>query len=103
MFVFINRKFNSRIRPTINKQLISLRLSVPRFVSEGYLGIEWIDHKARLESLQSSIVTRNDLGGLRDKRLMLVHGMRDAKVSLENTVALSEKLILQNIMFQQKV
>ena len=96
--MFINRKFNSRIRPTINKQL-----SVPRFVSEGYLGIEWSDHKARLESLQSSIVTRNDLGGLRDKRLMLVHGMRDAKVSLENTVALSEKLILQNIMFQQKV
>ena len=80
-----------------------MRLSVPRFVSEGYLGIEWSDHKARLESLQSSIVTRNDLGGLRDKRLMLVHGMRDAKVSLENTVALSEKLILENIMFQQKV
>ena len=80
-----------------------MRLSVPRFVSEGYLGAEWRDHKAGLENLQRSIVTRTDLGGLRDKRLLLVHGMRDAKVSLENTVALSERLVQQNIMFQQKV
>ena len=48
-------------------------------------------------------MTRADLGGLRDKRLMLVHGMRDARVSLENTVALSERLVQHNIMFKQKV
>ena len=72
-------------------------------MSEGYLGIEWRDHEAGLENLQRSIVTRTDLGGLRDKRLMLVHGMRDDRVSLENTVALSERLVQQNIMFQQKV
>ena len=72
-------------------------------MSEGYLGTEWSDHKAGLENLQRSIVTRTDLGGLRDKRLMLVHGMRDARVSLENTVALSERLVQQSIMFQQKV
>ena len=72
-------------------------------MSEGYLGTEWRDHKAGLENLQRSIVTRTDLGGLRDKRLLLVHGMRDARVSLENTVALSERLVQQSIMFQQKV
>ena len=104
MFILlIYTKFDSRIRPTISKQLISLRLSVPRFVSEGYLGLEWSEHEAGLENLQRSIVTRTDLGGLRDKRLMLVHGMRDARVSLENTVALSERLVQQSIMFQQKV
>ena len=48
-------------------------------------------------------MTRADLGGLRAKRLMLVHGMRDARVSLENTVALSERLVQHNIMFKQKV
>ena len=48
-------------------------------------------------------MTRTDLSGLRDKRLMLVHGMRDVRVSIENTMALSEKLVQQNIMFQQKV
>ena len=67
------------------------------------MGAEWNDSEARLGHHQTSLVTRADLGGLRAKRLMLVHGMRDARVSLENTVALSEKLVLQNIMFQQKV
>ena len=80
-----------------------MRLSVPRFVSEGYLGIAWSEHEAGLEYLQRSIVTRTDLGGLRDKRLMLVHGMGADRVSLENTVALSERLVQQNIIFQQKV
>lgn len=78
-------------------------LSVPRFVSEGYLGAEWNDSRARLGHHQTSLVTRADLSGLRAKSLMLVHGMRDARVSLENTVALSERLVQHNIMFKQKV
>ena len=72
-------------------------------MSEGYLGAEWNDSAARLGDHQTSLVTRADLGGLRAKRLMLVHGMRDARVSLENTVALSERLVMENIMFKQKV
>ena len=48
-------------------------------------------------------MTRGDLAGLRNKRLMLVHGMRDRRVLLENTMSLSERLVEENIMFQQKV
>ena len=72
-------------------------------MSEGYLGAEWNDSEARMGLHKNSLVNRNDLGGLRAKRLMLVHGMMDSEVSLENTVVLSEKLVQQNIMFQQKV
>ena len=73
--------------------------SVPRYVSQSYLGANLTDQDYH----QHSIVTRTDLAGLRDTKLLLMHGVLDQEVLLDNTLELAEALIRQNIMFQQKV
>ena len=74
-------------------------LPVPRYSAQAALG----HNLTQQEFTRHSILSRTDLAGLKNKKLMLLHGVEDQQVSLENTLALADTLVKQNIMFQQKV
>ena len=78
---------------------------VPRYLSEKYLYIKDNDtsEDINVKYHTENIVTRPDLIGLKNKNLLLLHGAEDRKVLLQNTMTLSERLVDNSIMFQQKV
>lgn len=82
-----------------NIDVTTIFCSVPKYVSQTYLGSNLTDQDLH----HHSIVTRTDLAGLRDSKLLLMHGVQDQEILLDNTMDLADVLIRQNIMFQQKV
>ena len=46
---------------------------------------------------------RSDLTNLRNKKVMLFHGMADRRVLLENTIMLSKRMVEENLLFEQQV
>ena len=52
---------------------------------------------------RTSLMEKRDLTNLRNKQVMLVHGMADRTVLLENTMMLSKRMVDENILFEQQV
>ena len=52
---------------------------------------------------RTSLVDRSDLTNLNDKQMMLVHGMADRRILLQNTMMLSKRMVEENMLFEQQV
>ena len=59
-------------------------------------------HRAKVRSRLVEAVDK-DMLGLASKELLLIHGSEDRRVLLENSLLFSQKLVEQNIIFQQQV
>ena len=72
------------------------------FTAEKFFGVP--DSVERRMSYQrNSVLHRTDLEGLASKELLLIHGSDDRKVLLQHSLLFSQKLVEQNIIFQQQV
>ena len=72
------------------------------FTAERLMGMldvkeNWLNYE------KISILGRQDLTSLANKRIRIVHGMADRKVLVENTMRFSQKLVEHNILFEQQV
>ena len=77
-------------------------LHTSSFVVERLMGMpDMVENLVNYE--KASLVGREDLASLRSKEIMLIHGMLDRQVLVENTMMLTKKLVQENILFQQQV
>ena len=72
------------------------------FVAERLLGLpdmkdNWLEYE------RTTLVGRKDLTCLKSKHVMMVHGVADKKVLVENTMMMSKRMVDQNILFDQQV
>ena len=72
------------------------------FTAEKYFGLP-DDPSSLVKYHTNSLLQRNDLQALNNKDLLVIHGSEDRKVLLQNSLALSQNLVDQNIIFQQQV
>ena len=72
------------------------------FTAEKYFGVP-DSVERRMIYQRNSVLHRTDLEGLASKELLLIHGSDDRKVLLQHSLLFSQKLVEQNIIFQQQV
>ena len=70
-------------------------------VTDWRLTSPYISERLKLPVERLNLMERN-LTSLRGKQLLLIHGMRDRNILLENSLSLSEKLTQQGILFSQQ-